>query len=70
MESVRRRMQTRGKAAYAENYDSIFDCVTKVYSRFGIKGFYFGLLPACYKIFLSAGIMFTVNEKLKHIIKS
>jgi hypothetical protein len=63
-------MQTRGKAAYAENYDGMYDCVSKVYSRNGIRGFYFGLAPACYKVFISAGIMFTVNEKLKHILQS
>jgi len=63
-------MQTRGKAAFAEHYDGIIDWVSKTYSRHGARGFYFGLLPAWYKVFISAGIMFTVNEKVKHILNS
>jgi hypothetical protein len=63
-------MQARGKASFAENYDGIADCVSKVYSKYGMRGFYRGLLPACYKIFISAGVMFTVNEKIKQIIES
>ena len=65
IESIRRRMQTRGKAGFAENYNGIFHWISKVYKRNGIRGFYFGLLPACYKIFISAGIMFAINEKVK-----
>lgn len=61
-------MQTRGKAAYAENYDSILDCISKIYSRYGFRGFYLGLLPALYKIFISAGIMFMTNEKIKSVL--
>lgn len=63
-------MQARGKAVYAENYDSILDCITKIYTRYGMRGFYLGLLPACHKIFISAGIMFMVNEKVRNILSN
>ena len=65
IESVRRRMQASGKASYVESYKGIFDCVTKTYSKHGFRGFYFGLPPACCKVFISAGVMFSTNEKLK-----
>ena len=70
LENISRRMQAQGKTAYAENYKGIFDCAKKVYRNHGIKGFYFGLKPAWWKVFLYAGLMLTVNEKVKAILRN
>jgi len=59
-----------GKTPYAENYEGILDCIVRTFARHGIRGFYFGLPPACCKIFISAGVMFTTNEKLKSALEN
>lgn len=65
IESVRRRMQTMGKTQYSETYDGILDCISKIYTKYGFRGFYMGLLPACSKLVVSASILFGINEKLR-----
>ena len=64
-ENVRRRIQTSGQTTYAGNYDGIKDWWIKVYKRYGIWGFYHGLLPAWCKVIAYYGLMFMINEKAR-----
>ena len=70
IESIRRRLQTMGRTAYAENYEGILDCINKVWTKHGVRGFYLGLLPAWYKVIVSASVLFAINEKLRIALKT
>ncbi|CAI2374119.1 unnamed protein product [Moneuplotes crassus] len=70
IESTRRRLQVNGQAPLSKRYNGLSHCVQKVYKRYGMAGFYYGLVPTYYKIFISAGVMFMVNEKIKQMLKT
>jgi len=61
---VKTRIQTQSKLG-VKKYDGVIDAFTKIYREEGVKAFRKGLGPRLASIMPSAGLTFTIYEKLK-----
>lgn len=65
---IRRRLQLQGFDELVPRYTGIIDCIKKIYTSQGIKGFYGGLLMCYVKIFPAIALQFWTIELLKNNI--
>tara|TARA_B100001094_G_C18175480_1_gene797638 strand:- start:1437 stop:2234 length:798 start_codon:yes stop_codon:yes gene_type:complete len=61
---IRRRLQLQNMSSDIPKYTGIYDVITKIIKKNGIRGLYNGLLPAYCKIFPTIAIQFYVIEQL------
>jgi len=66
---VRRRMQLQGFDNSVPVYNSVSDCIKKIWRNEGIKGFYRGLKATYFKIFPTLAIQFWALETSQELLK-
>ena len=66
---VRRRMQLQGFDVSVPVYNSVNDCIKKIWKNEGIKGFYRGLVATYIKIFPTIAIQFWALETCQDLLK-
>lgn len=66
LDTVRRRMQLNGGHGLQKAYKNSFDCIKKIISTEGMKGFYRGVIPNLVKIPPAAAIQFSMYDLFKY----
>jgi len=66
---IRRRMQIQGFASNLQEYNNSFDVIKKIYTQFGLRGFYNGMLSCYLKVIPSIAISFWTFEKMKMLLR-
>ena len=66
---IRRRLQLQNFDARVPKYDGILNCIKKINSTEGFRGFYRGLLASYIKIFPALSIQFLAMEKLTILLQ-
>ena len=68
LDVVRRRMQMQGVGGRQVEYTSLVDGFRTVYVKYGMKGFYKGLIPNYLKVVPVVSINFVVYEYMKKLL--
>jgi solute carrier family 25 phosphate transporter 23/24/25/41 len=68
LDVVRRRMQMLGYGGQAVEYTSISEAFKRVYTKYGLIGFYKGLIPNYLKVVPVVSINFVVYEYMKRFL--
>ena len=66
LEVVRRQLQAG--SLNGQMYTSMTDCARGIWRTHGIRGFYRGLGPSCFKLMPAAGISFATYELMKSLL--
>jgi hypothetical protein len=67
---VRRRMQLRGSSwngGHMSDYSNVFQCISRIYAEYGIRGFYKGLSPCMIRTPISVSVSLTSFEVIKSL---
>ena len=64
MDQLKTKMQLGGTQGSVQ-YSGPIDCIQKNYAKTGIKGFYWGIVPAFYRQFMYSGVRIAIYDKAK-----
>ncbi len=68
LDVVRRRMQMLGYGGQKVEYTSVLEAFRRVYTKYGLIGFYKGLIPNYLKVVPVVSINFVVYEYMKRAL--
>jgi len=68
LDTVRRHMQVSGGLGQKKIYDGTMDCIMKLYSKYGIKGFYRGVIANATRAAPQTGIEFACFDVIAGLL--